>query len=326
MDAIKLYEPCGLDCLSDDGEDVAEGIMSDEEESNMKSAAKASLPQDMTDTDDEATVAFDTSDTEDDEDPLPPQKACDNAMTEEDKNPPAKASLPQKNANDQGKQGAALTNGKSKSLPKSGKKVYACNKKTVVSKKKSAPSKKSAKTVVSKNIWTAAKSRQNQGPSKKSAKTVVSKKKSAPTKPRVKSSVSHQDNQRPRLRSARGSTSGRSNLPPHFAPSSSSTHPISGSDDNKENDAPEQVHVKQNSDGRNATSNQHNRQSKSLQERVQAIEAGLGISPISHSIPRLSTYDRVQHLEREVSGKVASQGTTLIERTRMLEHEVLGYD
>jgi hypothetical protein len=140
-------------------------------------------------------------------------------------------------------------------------------------------------------------------------------------KPRIKTSVPHQDNQSPRLRSVRGSSSGGSNLvSPQFASASSST---GDDDDKKENDAPEQVHIKQENDGHNASSNQHNRP-KNLLERLQAIEAGLGLSPISH-IPR-RLHDRVQHLELEVSGKATSQGTSLIERIRLLEHEVLGYD
>jgi hypothetical protein len=252
LDAINLDEACSLDR-------PAEGTMSDEEEGNVKSAAtNASLSQDMSDTDDEATVAFGTSDAEQDEDQKPPAKASstpqENAMTREGGKPPADASLPQKNANDQGKQVAAPTIGRSsKSLPKSDKKANACNKKAVASKKKSAP-----------------------------------------MKPRIKTSVPHQDNQSPRLRSVRGSSSGGSNLvSPQLAPASSST----GDDDKKENDVPEQVHKKQENDGHNASSNQHNRP-KNLLERLQAIEAGLGLSPISH-IPRL--HDRVQHLELEVS-------------------------
>jgi hypothetical protein len=147
LDAINLDEACSLDR-------PAEGTMSDEEEGNVKSAAtNASLSQDMSDTDDEATVAFGTSDAEQDEDQKPPAKASstpqENAMTREGGKPPADASLPQKNANDQGKQVAAPTIGRSsKSLPKSDKKANACNKKAVASKKKSAPMKPRIKTSV----------------------------------------------------------------------------------------------------------------------------------------------------------------------------------
>jgi hypothetical protein len=92
LDAINLGEACGLDF---------QWTISDEEEGNVKSAATiASLWQHMSDTDDEATVAFETSDAEDDADQKPPAKASpppqENAMTREDGKPPAKASLHQK--------------------------------------------------------------------------------------------------------------------------------------------------------------------------------------------------------------------------------------
>jgi hypothetical protein len=277
-DSMELDEPCGADCPSDDGGDVitdtededeatvAFGTSDSEDDADKKPPAKASRPpHDTTETDDVATAAFDPND-----DKKPPARAS--AMGEqEDKKPPAKASLPQKNA---GKQGAAAPTaiGKNKSLPKSGHKVYACNKKkAVASKKKSASS--------------------TRKPS------------------RVKSSVA-QDNQRPRLRPARGSTStsGRSNPSPLFAASSSSSS--TGGDGNKENDAP--------------TNNQRR---KSLRERLVDIEAGLGLSspPSTSHIAQLPTLQgRVQRIEREVLEKVTIEGTSLIDRVRMLEHEVLG--
>jgi hypothetical protein len=105
VDAMTLDEPWG--------DAITQGVVSDEEESsNTKSAATASLPQDMSDIDDEATVAFDTSDTDDDKKPsakanLPPQDmAEDMAETDDDataefypndqmlrKKPPARASI-----------------------------------------------------------------------------------------------------------------------------------------------------------------------------------------------------------------------------------------
>jgi hypothetical protein len=120
----------------------------------------------------------------------------------------------------------------------------------------------------------------------------------------------------PLLDSVRGnSTLDRSSLlSPQLAASS-----LTGGDDNKENDAPEQVNVKQETNGTDAASNQNNNRRKSLLERLEATEAGLGLSLCSHKL----AHDRVQHLEREVFGKVNSEGTSLNKRIGMLDREVL---